>query len=114
MAERGAKVLTLIRKNLLYLRKRVKKKSLDEMCLETGIARDTLHKIENNDMRDRTLFPNLKTLIIMAEYFGVELFEFISRDLEMDEINKIEGQDGEETFTDVGEVTERSNILVST
>lgn len=114
MAERGFRVLTIIRKNLSYLRRRVKQKSLDEMCKETGIARDTLHKIENNDTRDKTLFPNLKTLVIMAEYFNVELFEFISRDMEMDEIDKLEERHTIALFSDGGEVTESTNILVST
>ena len=66
------------------------KKSLDEMSLDTSIARDTLHRLENNEDREKPLFPNLKTLLVMAEYFNVEIGDFISRDIEIDEVYRLE------------------------
>jgi transcriptional regulator with XRE-family HTH domain len=79
----------MIRKNLLYYRKKVKKKSLDEMSSDIKISRDTLNRLENNDDAVKPLFPNLKTLIAITEYFEVNIADFISIDFEMMEAEKI-------------------------
>lgn len=84
----GIKTLYMIRKNLQYLRKKIKKKSLDDMALEIVVSRDTLYKLENNDDTSKPLYPNIRTLLLIAEYFEIELHEFISKDFEMDDIDK--------------------------
>ena len=78
----GFRVLFMVRKNLLYFRKKVKNKSLDEMSIDIGISRDTLHRLENNNDSTRPLYPNLKTLLAITNYFGVELSDFLSKDYE--------------------------------
>jgi transcriptional regulator with XRE-family HTH domain len=73
------KTLLIFRKNIYYLRKKVRKITLDELAEESGVSRDALYKIENN----RILYPSLKTVLLLAEYFEISLGEFLGTDLEM-------------------------------
>jgi DNA-binding XRE family transcriptional regulator len=85
----GSRVINMIRKNLLYYRKRVFKKSLDEMSTDVNISRDTLYRLENNGDNDKPLYPNLKTLITLSDYFNLDLSDFVSKDMEMEELDRI-------------------------
>jgi transcriptional regulator with XRE-family HTH domain len=86
----GSKTLTLIRKNLSYLRRRVAKKSLESLSQEINISKYTLHNIENNEDNDEVYYPNLKTLLIISSYFNIDIADFISKDLEMVEVERMD------------------------
>jgi transcriptional regulator with XRE-family HTH domain len=100
----GLKVLIMVRKNLQYYRKRVKRLSLDEMAVDTGISRDTLYKLENNELDRKPMYPNLKTLIAISEYLNIDLAEFLSRDMEIDDINRRGFVDNDEVSLGTGAV----------
>jgi DNA-binding XRE family transcriptional regulator len=85
----GQEILIMLRKNLLYMRKRVLKITMDRMSTEVKVSRDTIYRLENNvEVEDRVLYPNLKTLILLADYLKVKLEDLISKDLEMEELHR--------------------------
>ncbi len=86
----GVKILSNIRKNTTYLRKKVKKKSLEEMSSDIKISKDTLYRLENDLTREIPLYPNLKTIIALVDYFGVDIGDFLSKDLEQQILERLE------------------------
>lgn len=86
----GSKTLALIRKNLIYLRRRVNKKSLETLSKDIDISKYTLHNLENNEDMVNVFYPNLKTLLIISSHFNVDIADFISKDLEMLEVERLD------------------------
>lgn len=81
--------LALLKKNIKYLRKKANHMSLETLAEEIGMARDSLHKLEN----DYSRYPNLKTVFKIAFYFGVPIGDLLEKDLELEEIKKLSDLD---------------------
>lgn len=85
----GRKVLLMIRKNLIYYRKRILGISLDEMSSTMKISINTLSRLETNlESKERVLYPTIKTLITITDYLKVDIGDFLTKDLEMEDINR--------------------------
>jgi DNA-binding XRE family transcriptional regulator len=51
------------------------------MAKDIGISKETLVTLENAGV-DRLIYPNLKTLLTIADYFEVDESDFLTKDLE--------------------------------
>lgn len=75
--------LRLLRKNVFYLRKKVNKKTYEELAEELDLSRDSLFKLESDNDR----YPNLKTILKLSLYFKVSIGDLLEKDIELEELN---------------------------
>jgi DNA-binding XRE family transcriptional regulator len=77
--------LRLMRKNLYYLRKKIHKKTFDEMASDTGVSRDSLFRIES--VPDRS--PYLITILKICYYHNVSIDDLLNKDIEYEDAKKL-------------------------
>ncbi len=79
--------LRMLKKNIHFLRKKANKMTLDKTAEEVEISRDSIFKLESSPNR----YPNLKTVLKISYYYGVNVGDLLYLDLEQEENKKLMG-----------------------
>lgn len=87
--ERMIRDLTLLKKNIKFLRKKANLMTLEEMSKKSGISRDALFKIESAPER----YPSIKTVMKIAYFYEVDISDLMEKDLEYEEMKRLAGED---------------------
>lgn len=92
---RTESAISLLKKNIHYLRKKVRGLTFEELAGFVGVSRDSLFRLEN----DKDRMTNLKTLVRITLFFNVSMDDLLFTDLEYESmkreyLNKEGSEDG--------------------
>ncbi len=78
------KSVVLMKKNVHYLRKRVRGMTFEDLAESLNVSRDSLFRLEN----DKDRVTNLKTLVKLVLFFDVSMDDLLFKNLEYESMKE--------------------------